>query len=145
MNAGSALDRFTRAQAPVIDTVRGELRAGRKQSHWMWFVFPQLRGLGLSSTAQHYGIASLQEARAYLAHPVLGPRLRECCELMLAVPEPRSAHNILGSPDDLKFRSCVTLFSLVATGDPLFVRCLDRFYGGQSDVRTLGLCGTMGP
>ena len=143
--AGFDLERFTRAQAPVIDAVRDELRAGRKQSHWMWFVFPQLRGLGLSSTAQHYGITSLQEARAYLAHPVLGPRLRECCELMLAVPEPRSAHDILGSPDDLKFRSCVTLFGLAAPGESLFARCLDRFYGGQSDARTLGLCGTMGP
>lgn len=143
--AGFDLERFTRAQAPVIEAVRDELRAGRKQSHWMWFVFPQLRGLGLSSTAQHYGIASLAEARAYLAHPVLGPRLRECCELMLAIPEPRSAHDILGSPDDLKFRSCVTLFGLAAPGEPLFARCLDRFYGGQSDARTLGLCGTMGP
>ena len=143
--AGFDLERFTRAQAPVIEAVRDELRAGRKQSHWMWFVFPQLRGLGLSSTAQHYGIASLAEARAYLAHPVLGPRLRECCELMLAVPEPRSAHDILGSPDDLKFRSCVTLFGLAAPGEQLFTRCLDRFYGGQSDARTLGLCGTMGP
>ena len=142
---GFDLERFTRAQAPVIDAVRDELRAGHKQSHWMWFVFPLLRGLGLSSTAQHYGIASLAEARAYLAHPVLGPRLRECCELMLAVPAPRSAHEILGSPDDLKFRSCVTLFGLVAPGEALFARCLDRFYGGQSDARTLGLCGTMGP
>jgi uncharacterized protein (DUF1810 family) len=144
-DAGLALERFTRAQAPVMNAVRGELRAGRKQSHWMWFVFPQLRGLGLSSTAQLYGIASLQEARAYLAHPVLGARLRECCELMLAVPEPRSAHDILGSPDDLKFRSCVTLFSLAAPDEPLFARCLARFYGGQADVRTLGLSGTVGP
>ena len=145
MDGGFDLERFTRAQAPVMDAVRGELRAGRKQSHWMWFVFPQLRGLGLSSTAEYYGIDSLQEARAYLAHPVLGPRLRECCELMLAVPEPRSAHAILGSPDDLKFRSCLTLFSLAAPDEPLFARCLERFYGGQSDARTLGLCGSMDP
>jgi uncharacterized protein (DUF1810 family) len=145
MDAGFDLERFTRAQAPVMDAVRAELRAGRKQSHWMWFVFPQLRGLGLSSTAEYYGIDSLQEARAYLAHPLLGPRLRECCELMLAVPEPRSAHAILGSPDDLKFRSCLTLFSLAAPDEPLFARCLERFYGGQSDARTLGLCGSMDP
>lgn len=138
------LDRFLQAQDPVLSDVRAELRAGRKQSHWMWFVFPQLRGLGHSATAQHFGIASLEEARAYLAHPVLGTRLHECCELMLAVPD-RSAHEILGSPDDLKFRSCLTLFSLAAPQDVLFRRCLDRFYGGAADPRTLALCGTMGP
>ena len=126
-----------------MDDVRAELSNGRKRSHWMWFVFPQLKGLGLSSTAQHYGIASLAEARAYLAHPVLGPRLRACCELMLAVPQ-RSAHEILGSPDDLKFRSCVTLFSLAAPDEPLFRRCLERFYDGEPDPRTLALSGTMG-
>jgi len=124
-------------------TVLHELRAGRKRSHWMWFVFPQLRGLGSSGMAQHYGIASLAEARAYLAHPVLGPRLRECCSLMLAVPQ-RSALEILGSPDDLKFRSCCTLFQLAAPGEELFGQCLERFYGGVPDPRTLALCGTMG-
>ena len=126
-----------------MDDVRAELARGRKRSHWMWFVFPQLKGLGVSSTAQHYGIASLEEARAYLAHPVLGPRLRECCELMLAVPQ-RSAHEILGSPDDLKFRSCLTLFSLAAPHEPLFRLCLERFYSGGPDPRTLALSGTMG-
>jgi len=139
------LERFVQAQAGVIADVRAELQAGRKQSHWMWFVFPQLRGLGHSAMAQHYGIASLEEARAYLAHPVLGARLRECCELMLAVPAPRSAHEILGSPDDLKFRSCVTLFSLADPQDAVFRRCLDRFHGGVPDPRTLALCGSMGP
>jgi uncharacterized protein (DUF1810 family) len=139
------LGRFTHAQEPVIASARNELRAGRKQSHWMWFVFPQLRGLGLSSMAQHYGIASLEEARAYLAHPVLGPRLRECCELMLAVPPTASAHDVLGSPDDLKFHSCVTLFSLAAPEDTLFQRCLARFSGGRPDPRTLELCGRMDP
>jgi uncharacterized protein (DUF1810 family) len=137
------LQRFVAAQEGVMDSVREELRAGRKRSHWMWFVFPQLRGLGTSAMAQRYGIASLEEARAYLAHPVLGPRLRECCELMLAVTG-RSAHEILGSPDDLKFRSCVTLFSLAAPDEPLFRRCLDRFHEGAPDNRTLALCGTMG-
>ncbi|HEX7888808.1 MAG TPA: DUF1810 domain-containing protein [Ramlibacter sp.] len=136
------LQRFVTAQDGVIDDVRAELSAGRKRSHWMWFVFPQLRGLGLSATAQHYGITSLAEARAYLAHPVLGPRLRECCELMAAVPQ-RSAHDILGSPDDLKFRSCVTLFSQAAPAETVFQRCLDRFYGGEADPRTLALSGTM--
>jgi uncharacterized protein (DUF1810 family) len=137
------LARFVSAQEPVIDEVLEELRRGRKRTHWMWFVFPQLKGLGMSAMAQHYGIASLGEARAYLAHPVLGPRLRECCELMLAVPR-KSAHDILGSPDDLKFRSCVTLFALAAPQETLFQGCLDRFYGGVPDPRTVALCGTMG-
>jgi uncharacterized protein (DUF1810 family) len=123
--------------------VLAELRAGRKRTHWMWFVFPQLQGLGTSAMAQRYGIASLAETRAYLAHPVLGPRLRECCEAMLQVPG-RSALQILGSPDDLKFRSCVTLFGLAAPHDDLFRRCLDRFCGGEPDPRTVALCGTMG-
>ena len=133
------LQRFVDAQAGVIDAVRDELRAGRKRSHWMWFVFPQLKGLGVSSTAQFYGIASLDEARAYLAHPVLGPRLRECCALMLAVPG-RSAQEILGSPDDLKFRSCLTLFSLAAPQEAVFQQALQRFYEGEPDARTVALC-----
>jgi uncharacterized protein (DUF1810 family) len=132
------LDRFVSAQAPMLDAVLAELTAGDKQSHWMWFVFPQLKGLGRSTLAFHYGIGSMAEARAYLAHPVLGPRLRHCCELMLAVPE-KSASEILGSPDDAKFRSCLTLF-LQASGDDLFQRALDRFYAGQPDPRTIALC-----
>jgi uncharacterized protein (DUF1810 family) len=134
------LARFLAAQESVIDEVRAELRAGRKRSHWMWFVFPQLQGLGFSAMAQRYGIASLAEARSYLAHPVLGARLRECCTLMLQVPE-RSALQILGSPDDLKFRSCLTLFSLAAPGEALFRQGLDRFYGGEPDARTVALAG----
>ncbi|GAB3763101.1 DUF1810 domain-containing protein [Ramlibacter monticola] len=134
------LERFVAAQAPVIDAVRDELRAGRKRSHWMWFVFPQLKGLGASSMAQRYGIASLDEARAYLAHAVLGPRLRECCALMLAVPA-KDAHEILGSPDDLKFRSCLTLFSLAAPQEAVFRQALQRFYEGEPDPRTVALCG----
>jgi uncharacterized protein (DUF1810 family) len=130
------LDRFLAAQAPVIDAVLDELRAGRKRTHWMWFVFPQLRGLGTSSMAELFGIASLDEARAYLAHPVLGRRLRECCALMLQVPD-RSAHEILGSPDDLKFRSCLTLFSLADPQEALFRQGLDRFYDGHEDPGTL--------
>lgn len=134
------LQRFVDAQQGVIDAVRDELRAGRKRSHWMWFVFPQLQGLGSSAMAQHYGIASLEEARAYLAHAVLGPRLRECCALMLGVPH-RSAHDILGSPDDLKFRSCLTLFALAAPQEAVFRDALQRFYGGEMDARTQALCG----
>jgi uncharacterized protein (DUF1810 family) len=133
------LQRFVDAQAGVIEAVREELRAGAKRSHWMWFVFPQCKGLGASSMAQFYGIGSLDEARAYLAHAVLGPRLRECCALMLAVPA-KSAHAILGSPDDLKFRSCLTLFSLAAPQEAVFSDCLARFYGGEPDARTIALC-----
>ena len=110
------LERFVAAQAPVFPAVLAELRAGRKRGHWMWFVFPQLRGLGRSPTAEFYGIGSLDEARAYLAHPVLGPRLTLCTEALLAV-EGRSLHAIFGSPDNLKFCSSMTLFSRADGGD----------------------------
>lgn len=133
------LQRFVQAQQRVMPAVLAELEAGRKRSHWMWFVFPQLKGLGASSMVHHYGIASLDEARAFLAHPVLGPRLRHCCALMLAAPARSSAHDILGSPDDLKLRSCVTLFGAAAPDDPLFAQCLQRFYGGAPDPRTVAL------
>ena len=132
------LERFVAAQAPVIEAVRTELRAGRKRSHWMWFVFPQLRGLGASAMADRYGIASADEARAYLAHPVLGPRLRECCALVLAV-EGQTIDRILGYPDNLKFRSCLTLFEAVAPQEPVFRQCLDKYYGGRADPKTLAL------
>ena len=133
------LERFVTAQAPVFETVLAELREGRKRSHWMWFVFPQLRGLGQSSTARFYGIASLEEARAYLAHPLLGPRLDLCTRVVLGSEGP-SLHAIFGSPDDMKFRSCMTLFSL-ATDDPAnpFREALDRWCSGQPDERTLAL------
>ena len=133
------LERFVTAQTSVFETVLAELRAGRKRSHWIWFVFPQLRGLGQSSTAQFYGIASTEEARAYLAHPLLGPRLDLCTRIVLGSEGP-SLHAIFGSPDDMKFRSCMTLFSL-ATGDPAnpFRKALDRWCGGRPDVRTLAL------
>ncbi len=107
------LERFVTAQTPVVETVLAELRAGRKRTHWIWFVFPQLAGLGRSSTARFYGITSIDEARAYLAHPVLGPRLDLCTRIVLS-SESSSLHAIFGSPDDLKFRSCMTLFSLAA-------------------------------
>jgi uncharacterized protein (DUF1810 family) len=134
------LDRFVAAQAPVYETVRAELAAGRKRTHWMWFVFPQLRGLGRSEMARRYGLASLGEAAAYLAQPLLGARLRECVGLLLAVPPDRSAHDILGSPDDLKLRSCLTLFR-EAGGGPLFERALERFHAGRPDPATLELLG----
>ena len=129
------LERFVTAQAPVFDTVLRELEGGHKQSHWMWFVFPQLRGLGHSATAQFYGIASLDEAQAYLEHPLLGPRLVRCTEAVLA-SRTASLRELFGSPDDLKFCSSVTLFSLAAPDDDLFQRALGRWCGGQPDENT---------
>jgi uncharacterized protein (DUF1810 family) len=129
------LDRFVQAQNPVLAQVRRELGTGRKRSHWMWFVFPHLRGLGHSAMAEHYGIASLAEARAYLAHPVLGPRLVECTELVNRL-EGRSIYQIFGSPDDLKFHSSMTLFALVSVDVPVFREVLTRYFDGAVDART---------
>ena len=133
------LERFVSAQAPVFTDALVELRAGRKRSHWMWFVFPQLRGLGISPTAHHFGILGLAEARAYLAHPLLGERLKRCTEAVLAV-EGRSLHQIFGSPDDMKFTSSMTLFALAAPERPnLFERAIERCCDGQQDARTVAL------
>jgi uncharacterized protein (DUF1810 family) len=128
--------RFVEAQAPVFDAVTAELAAGRKRTHWMWFVFPQIEGLGASPTARRYAIRSLDEARAYLAHPVLGERLRRCTDLVLAV-EGRSITAILGSPDDVKFRSSMTLFGRAAPGEARFRAALARHFGGEPDAATL--------
>jgi uncharacterized protein (DUF1810 family) len=138
MKDADDLQRFVDAQDAVYDDVLDELRDGRKASHWMWFVFPQLRGLGHSAMATRYGIASLAEARGYLRHAVLGPRLRECTRRVLAI-EGRSAHAIFGSPDDLKLRSCMTLFRAADPAEPLFDAVLRRYYGGEADPRTLAL------
>jgi uncharacterized protein (DUF1810 family) len=135
-----SLQRFVDAQAGVIEDVCAELRAGNKQSHWMWFIFPQLRGLGHSAMAQHYGIASRAEALAYWRHPLLGPRLKECMQLLLA-HEGLSAQGMLGAIDALKLRSCATLFAAVAPEEPVFGEVLQRFYGGVADERTLALLG----
>jgi uncharacterized protein (DUF1810 family) len=134
------LERFVTAQEPVLTAVLAELRAGRKQTHWMWFVFPQLAGLGRSPTAKFYGLADLAEARAYMAHPVLGPRLVACTRLVNAV-EGKSAHEIFGAPDDLKFRSSATLFHRAAPGEGAFAEALRRYYGGVEDEATLSLLG----
>ncbi len=134
------LQRFVTAQGPVIAQAQRELSDGRKRSHWMWFVFPQLRGLGRSETAQHYGIANLAEARAYLDHPVLGPRLIDCTRLVNAV-EGRSVHDIFGSPDDLKFHSSMTLFAAAGPSLVEFQTALDRYFSGQPDQRTIELLG----
>ncbi|WP_337181134.1 DUF1810 domain-containing protein [Shinella sp.] len=134
-----ALSRFVTAQDPVFDTVIAELRAGRKESHWMWFVFPQLRALGRSPTAKFYGIGSLDEARAYLEHSVLAERLARAVDAVLAV-QGRSVHDIFGTPDDLKFRSSMTLFDAVAGGgEGRFRLALERFFAGGPDRRTLEL------
>lgn len=133
------LGRFVEAQNRLYPTVLAELRAGAKRSHWIWFVFPQLRGLGHSTTAHRFGISSLAEAKAYLEHPVLGPRLRECAALLLAIHD-RSASEILGYPDDLKVRSSMTLFAR-AGQDRVFRAVLDTLYTGQEDPATLKLLG----
>lgn len=132
------LERFVSAQEQVIGSVKRELRGGRKRSHWMWFVFPQIAGLGSSEMAERYAIDSLEEATAYLAHPVLGPRLRECTELVLDI-EDRTANEVFGSPDDRKFRSSMTLFELAADDGALFGDALEKYYDGDRDAKTLEL------
>ncbi len=136
MSPSFDLDRFVQAQDPVIADVRRELSAGLKRSHWMWFVFPQLRGLGRSAMAWEYGLLSREEAWEYQVHPVLGSRLRECTALVNAVAG-RSIGQILGSPDDMKFRSSMTLFATVAPDESLFRQALDRFFAGGPDPLTL--------
>ena len=134
------LDRFVTAQAPVIASVRQELAAGQKRSHWMWFIFPQLRGLGRSETARHYGITSLAEAKAYLAHPELGARLVECTRLVNEV-RGRTVHEIFGSPDDLKFHSSMTLFAHADPDQEAFRTALQTYFSGQPDRNTVALVG----
>ena len=137
------LDRFLRAQAPVFGAVMDELRAGQKRSHWMWFVFPQVAGLGRSETARFYALANLAEARAYLADPVLGPRLLACTQAMLAWAGKRSAKAILGETDAMKFASSMTLFEAAGGGEP-FARALDALCAGRRDAATLALTGDCG-
>ncbi len=132
------LQRFVDAQKTIYAQVLDELRHGEKRSHWMWFIFPQIQGLGKTETARRYAISSLDEAKTYLSHPVLGPRLIECTQLVAAV-EGRSIHRILGSPDDLKFRSCLTLFAAAAATTEehkVFFDALDKYYGGEPDQLT---------
>lgn len=130
------LERFVRAQAPVYETALAELRAGRKRSHWMWFVFPQHDALGRSVTALKYGMGTVGEALAYWRHPLLGPRLRDCCDALLGLSG-LTAHDILGSPDDPKLRSCMTLFARAVPDEPRFGAVLERYYGGEPDPLTL--------
>jgi uncharacterized protein (DUF1810 family) len=140
MNDPYDLNRFVKAQVGAYEIALAELHAGRKRSHWMWFVFPQFAGLGSSTMAERYAIGSVAEAEAYLAHPVLGPRLVKCCEAVLGV-EGRTAYEIMGPPDDLKLRSCATLFAQVADRGSVFERVLAKYYGGEPDEATLRLLG----
>jgi len=134
------LERFVAAQEGVHERALAELRAGEKRSHWMWFIFPQIAGLGFSPMAQRYAIGSLDEARAYLAHPVLGDRLRACTAAVNGVTG-RSAHALFGSPDDVKFRSSMTLFTRAAPEEPLFAAVMARYFDGEPDPLTLAKLG----
>ncbi len=136
MNDPYDLARFVHAQERVYPTVLEELRSGSKRSHWMWFIFPQIEGLGASPTSVYYSIKSAEEARQYLAHPVLGPRLRECAQILLSLQD-RSAEEVFGFPDDLKLKSCMTLFESVADDKAAFAAVLDSYFAGQRDPRTL--------
>ncbi|WP_184723655.1 DUF1810 domain-containing protein [Caulobacter sp.] len=135
-----ALARFVDAQTSTYGTALAELRRGEKTGHWMWFVFPQIAGLGRSPTAQLYAIADLAEARAYLAHPVLGPRLVEAVEAINALPG-HDAHAVFGAPDDLKLRSSLTLFQAAAPDEPAFSQALDKYFAGEADPLTLARLG----
>ena len=141
MNVSSPSDpfdlaRFLHAQEPIYEQALAELRSGRKQTHWMWFIFPQIAGLGFSAMAKLYAITSLDEAREYLAHPVLGKRLEECTRIVLRHGN-RTAYDIFDTPDDMKFRSSMTLFHRAAPSNPLFKQALDTFYGGEEDPNTI--------
>ena len=134
------LNRFVAAQNDDYEQALSEVRNGRKQSHWMWFIFPQYDGLGFSSMSKRYAIKSLAEARAYLQHPILGPRLVECCEAAFAI-DGRSANEVFGSPDDMKLQSCATLFAAVSPKGSVFERLLDKYFQGKRDEKTLRLIG----
>lgn len=136
------LGRFVRAQEDSYDRALAEIRRGRKQSHWMWYIFPQIEGLGFSPTSRKYSIKSLTEAKAYLSHPVLGPRLLACAQAALDV-EGRSALDIFGSPDEMKLKSCATLFASVSLAGSVFERLLDKYFQGESDGKTLRLLASV--
>ena len=136
------LTRFVQAQERDYEQAISEIRSGRKQSHWMWYIFPQFEGLGFSTTSQHYAIKSIGEAEAYLRHPVLGPRLLECARATLGLRE-QSASEVFGSPDDMKLRSCATLFASVSPAGSVFEQLLDKYFGGERDDKTLKLLARM--
>jgi len=130
------LERFVQAQAHDFEIALAEITSGRKRSHWMWYIFPQFAGLGFSAMSQRYAIRSVAEAQAYLSHPMLGPRLMQCCEALLAVTG-RSAHEIFDSPDDMKLQSCATLFASVTPADSVFAHVLAQYFHGERDQKTL--------
>lgn len=132
------LNRFVEAQSTIFEQALAEIRSGRKRSHWMWFIFPQFRGLGSSPTSQHFAIGSLEEAEAYLRHPILGPRLQACVQALLAL-ERTTASEIFGYPDDLKLCSSATLFAHVSPRGSIFEQLLDKYFDGERDSRTIGL------
>jgi len=134
------LRRFVQAQERDYPRAFAEISSGKKRSHWMWYIFPQFAGLGFSSTSQHYAIKALDEARDYLAHPILGPRLLECAQAVLDL-DGRSATQIFGSPDDMKLRSCATLFACVSPQDSVFHGLIGKYYEGEFDTKTLRLAG----
>jgi uncharacterized protein (DUF1810 family) len=134
------LNRFATAQQDDFEQALAEIRSGKKRTHWMWYIFPQIDGLGFSSIAKYYAIKSIEEAKAYLNHPILGPRLLQCAEAAVGV-EGRSATEIFGSPDDLKLRSCATLFACVSPPSSVFERLLQKYYSGERDKKTLRLLG----
>ena len=136
-------DHFLEAQSPICDRVVRELAAGEKRAHWMWYIFPQLKGLGFSLTSQRFALDSLEQAGRFLSHPILGKRLRECTQLVLAT-EDRKVEDIFGYPDHLKFHSCMTLFALAPRAEPLFEQALQKYYSGRKDVKTLELLGIHG-
>ena len=138
MNDIHRLQRFVDAQNEVFEEVRSELCAGRKTSHWIWFIFPQIKGLGHSASAREFAILSREEAAAYAAHPILGSRLRECTRLVNSI-EGRAITQILGTPDDLKFRSSMTLFAESCPDDPIFTEAINKYYGGEFDALTLDI------
>jgi uncharacterized protein (DUF1810 family) len=137
------LNRFVQAQQSDYEQALSEVRSGQKRSHWMWYIFPQFDGLGSSATAQRYSIKSIAEAKAYLSHPVLGSRLIECAEAVLNV-EQRSAYEIFGSPDNMKLKSCATLFASISPAGSVFEQLLDKFFQGEPDSRTLRLLKATG-
>ena len=134
------LERFVEAQEGAYEQACAELRSGRKTGHWIWFIFPQMKGLGMSAMSERYGIGSLEEARAYLAHPVLGPRLREISEIVLGI-EGRTVEEIFGWPDDMKLRSSMTLFAMASGDKRVFVDVLAKYFGGERDQKTVEMVG----
>ncbi|RZK41895.1 MAG: DUF1810 domain-containing protein [Pedobacter sp.] len=140
MNETSDLSRFLEAQQDSYETALTEVKNGRKKSHWMWYIFPQLRGLGFTDTSKYYAINDLKEAKKYLSHPILGKRLIEICDALLKLNND-NANAVFGSPDDLKLRSSITLFSLADKANPIFKRLIDKFFKGHEDEKTLILLG----